>query len=95
MKHHKMSYPLQLKLRLDTLWGIGKVNGYLNENKLGVKVEDVDQFLLLLCSLPTSHKSFRDLMIYSRERITLDDVKSNLNNEMIDIEKGIIEYPKR
>jgi gag-polypeptide of LTR copia-type len=61
--------------------------------KLGVKVEDEDQTLLLLCSLPASYKSFRDLMIYSRERITLEDIKGNLktmlhlDNEMTNIKK--------
>jgi gag-polypeptide of LTR copia-type len=62
--------------------------------KLGVKVDDEDQALLLLCSLPASYKSFRDLIVYSRDMIILEDVKSNLkimlhlDNEMTNIEKG-------
>jgi gag-polypeptide of LTR copia-type len=61
--------------------------------KLDVKVEDEDQALLLLCSLFASYKLFRDLMVYSRERIILEDVKSNLktmlrlDSEMTNIEK--------
>jgi hypothetical protein len=59
-----------------------------------LKVEDEDKVFLLLCFLLISYKSFRDLMVYSREIITLEDVKSNLktmlhlDNEMINIENG-------
>jgi gag-polypeptide of LTR copia-type len=95
---------LWLKLRIYTLRmdkgtyicdHLVKFTPILNDlAKLGVTVEDEDQALLLLCSLPASYKLFRDLMVYSRERITLEDVKNNLrtmlhlDNEMTNIEKG-------
>jgi gag-polypeptide of LTR copia-type len=95
---------LRLKLRLYTLCmeestsisnHITKFTSILNDlDMLGVKVEDEDQALLLLCSLPASYKTFRDMMVYSREKITLEDVKSTfqaklyLYNEMTNIEKG-------
>jgi gag-polypeptide of LTR copia-type len=45
---------------------------------LGIKIEDEDQTLLLLCSLFASYMAFRNMMMYSREKITLEDVKSTL-----------------
>lgn len=54
---------------------ISEFASLLNDlDKLGAKVEDEDQALLLLCSLPPSYKAFKDIMI----NITLEDVKSNL-----------------
>jgi gag-polypeptide of LTR copia-type len=47
-------------------------------DRLGVKVEDEDQILLLLCLLSTSYKVFREMIVYSREKIILEDVKSTL-----------------
>ena len=79
---------LRLKMRLYTLRmdegtsvssHIAEFTSILNDlDKLGVKVEEEDQALLLLCSLPSSYKAFRDMVVYSREKITLDDVKSNI-----------------
>ena len=96
---------LRLKLRLYTLRmdegtslsvHIADFTSILNDlDKLGVKVEDEDQALLLLCSLSGSFKAFRDIMVYSRDKITLEDVKSNLqaklhlDNEMTNVEKEI------
>jgi gag-polypeptide of LTR copia-type len=63
-------------------------------DRLGVKVEDEDQTLLLFCSLPVSYKAFRDMMVYNREKITLEDIKStlqaklHLDNEMTNVEEG-------
>ena len=95
---------LRLKMRLYTLRmdegislcdHLAEFTSILNDlDKLGVKVGDEDQALLLLCSLPASYKAFRDMMVYSREKITLEDVKSNLqaklhiDNEMTNVEKG-------
>jgi len=95
---------LQLKLRLYILHmvegtsifdHIVEFTSILNDlGKLDVKVEDEDQALLLLCSLPTSYKSLRDMMVYGREKISLEDVKGNLqaklhlDNEMTSVDKG-------
>ena len=96
---------LQLKLRLYTLHiaedtsisnHIVEYTSILNDlGKLDVKVEDEDQaLLLLLCSLPTQYKSLRDMMIYGREKISLEDMKGNLqaklhlDNEMTSVDKG-------
>ena len=79
---------LRLKSRLYTLRMSegGSVSEHISEfasiindlAKIDAKVDDEDQALLLLCSLPASYKGFRDMMIYGREKISLEDVKSNL-----------------
>jgi len=91
---------LRLKLRLYTLHmaegtSISEFTSILNDlGKLDVKVEDEDQALLLLYSLPTQYKSLRDMMIYGREKISLEYVKGNLqaklhlDNEMTSVDKG-------
>ncbi|OMO73383.1 Integrase, catalytic core [Corchorus capsularis] len=42
---------------------------------VGVKIEDEDLALILLCSLPRSFQNFRDTMLYGRDTIALKDVK--------------------
>jgi gag-polypeptide of LTR copia-type len=93
---------LRLKLRLYTLRmeeGISIFNHIMNFtsilndlDRLGVKVEDEDQALLLLYSLSASYEAFRDMMMYSRGKIILEVVKSTLqvklylDNEMTNVE---------
>ncbi|MFQ6631422.1 hypothetical protein Gotur_009337 [Gossypium turneri] len=43
-----------------------------------VKIKDEDQAMLLLCSLPSSYKSFRETLIYGREKLSFEDVKGHL-----------------
>ncbi|NAW06144.1 hypothetical protein FGF99_24850, partial [Salmonella sp. gx-f8] len=34
--------------------------------------------MLLLCSLPSSYKSFRETLIYDRDKLSFKDVKGHL-----------------
>ncbi|KAG8473853.1 hypothetical protein CXB51_035848 [Gossypium anomalum] len=51
----------------------------LNDLKnVEVHIDDEDQAMLLLCSLPPSYKSFRDTLIYGRDKLSFEDVKGHL-----------------
>jgi len=43
--------------------------------RIGIKVDDEDKAMVLLCSLPNSYKGF---ILHSRDSLTLEDVKNNL-----------------
>jgi gag-polypeptide of LTR copia-type len=45
---------------------------------IGIKTEDEDKAMILLCSLPNSYKSFKKIILHSRDSLTLEDVKNNL-----------------
>ena len=47
-------------------------------DNVDVNIEDKDQTLLLLCSLPPSFKNFRKTLIYEKDFISLEDVKKSL-----------------
>ena len=42
------------------------------------KINDEDHAMLLLCTLPLSYKYFRKTLIYSRDDIYMNGVKSSL-----------------
>ncbi|KAH1032202.1 hypothetical protein J1N35_044376 [Gossypium stocksii] len=51
----------------------------LNDLKnVEVHIDDEDQTMLLLCSLPLSYKSFRETLIYSRHKLSFKDMKGHL-----------------
>ncbi|MFQ6647258.1 hypothetical protein Gotur_019654 [Gossypium turneri] len=51
----------------------------LNDLKnVEVHIDDEDQTMLLLCSLPLSYKSFRETLIYDRDKISFEYVKGHL-----------------
>ncbi|GKD86759.1 retrovirus-related pol polyprotein from transposon TNT 1-94 [Tanacetum coccineum] len=46
--------------------------------RVGVKLDDEDQALILLCSLPGSYENFVDTMLYGRTTISVNDMKDAL-----------------
>ncbi|KAL5788067.1 hypothetical protein ACOSP7_005016 [Xanthoceras sorbifolium] len=48
---------------------------------LDVKIDDEDQALLLLYSLPSSYRHFRETMLYGKDTISLKDVKIALETK--------------
>jgi hypothetical protein len=47
---------------------------------IDIKIDDEDQALILLCSLPEFFDNFINSMLYGRDTISLIDVKSALNS---------------
>lgn len=45
---------------------------------IGIKLEEEDQALLLICSLPTSYENLCNSMLYGRDTIKLEDVKASV-----------------
>jgi hypothetical protein len=52
----------------------------LDMKNIDIKVDDEDQALILLCSLPDSFDNFVNSMLYGRDTISLTDVKFALNS---------------
>ena len=52
----------------------------LDLKNIDIKVDDDDQALILLCSLPDLFDNFVNSMMYSRDTISLVDVKFALNS---------------
>ncbi|MFQ6630875.1 hypothetical protein Gotur_008920, partial [Gossypium turneri] len=51
----------------------------LNDLKnVEVHIDDEDQAMLLLCSLPPLYKSFKETLIYGRDKLSFEDVKGHL-----------------
>ena len=62
---------------------IAEFTSIINElDKIEVVVEDEDQALLLLCSLPSSYNSFREAIIYGgKATVKINEVKEHLLNK--------------
>ena len=71
-----------VKYHMDELTSI-----IIDLDNVDVKIEDEDQALLLLYSLPPSFKNFRETFIYGKNLISLKDVKKSLlSKELMDRE---------
>ncbi|MFQ6656064.1 hypothetical protein Gotur_026331 [Gossypium turneri] len=46
--------------------------------KAKAHIDSEDQAMLLLCFLPPSYKSFRETLIYGRDKLLFEDVKGHL-----------------
>ena len=74
----------------------GSIKGHIEEfnsivtdlENVDIKVDDEDQALQLLFSLPSSYKHFSETLLYGRESITLKDVKAALLSKYI-LNKGL------
>ena len=53
----------------------------LDLENIDVSIDDEDQALLLLSSLPRSYAPFKDTLLYARESLTLDAVQATLNSK--------------
>ncbi|MBA0860789.1 hypothetical protein Goshw_021288 [Gossypium schwendimanii] len=62
----------------------------LNDLKnVEVKIDDKDQTMLLLYSLPSSYKFFRETLIYGRDKLSFEDLKGHLlSKDKLDNEFG-------
>ncbi|MFQ6665045.1 hypothetical protein Gotur_031926 [Gossypium turneri] len=49
-----------------------------NLNNIEVHIDDENQAMILLCFLPPSYKSFRETLIYGRDKLSFEDVKGHL-----------------
>ncbi|MFQ6651489.1 hypothetical protein Gotur_023797 [Gossypium turneri] len=63
----------------------------LNDLKnVEVHIDDKDQAMLLLCSLPPLYKSFKETLIYGRNKLSFEDVKGHLlSGDKLDNEFGL------
>ncbi|GJV09937.1 hypothetical protein Tco_1351478 [Tanacetum coccineum] len=70
-----------------------KLGDYIDEfNKLildlvniDIEIEDEDQALMLLTSLPSSYENFMETLLYERESLIMEDVLATLNSRELKI----------
>ncbi|GKB22040.1 zinc finger, CCHC-type containing protein, partial [Tanacetum coccineum] len=52
----------------------------LDLTNIDIEIEDEDQTLMLLTSLPSSYENFVETLLYRRESLTMEDVQATLNS---------------
>ena len=55
----------------------------LDLNNLGVKIDEEDQAIILLSSLPKIYEHFVDTILYGKDTLTMSEVKAALNSKEI------------
>ena len=68
-----MAEGTSIKLHLDDFSSI-----IMDLENTDEKIKDDDQALLLLCSLSFSYKNFSETLVFGRDDISINDVKSSL-----------------
>ncbi|KAK5839455.1 hypothetical protein PVK06_008249 [Gossypium arboreum] len=79
-----------------TRFDIGKFDGVTKFQSMNVdvKIDNEDHAMLLLCFLPFSNKSFRETLIYGRNKLSFEDMKGHfLSKEKLDNEFGLDNKP--
>lgn len=48
---------------------------------IGVEIDQDDQYIMLLSSLPMAYEHFVDVMLYGKDTLTMDEVRAALNSK--------------
>lgn len=59
----------------------------LDLENIDVTIDDEDQALLLLCSLPKSYSHFKETLLFGRDSVSLDEVQAALNSKELNERK--------
>ena len=59
----------------------------LDLENIDVTIDDEDQALLLLCSLPKSYSHFKETLLFGRDYVSLDEVQAALNSKELNERK--------
>ncbi|KAL3623657.1 hypothetical protein CASFOL_032473 [Castilleja foliolosa] len=80
----KKLYTLQMESGKEIRKHMDEYNKILLDlNAVGVKIDEEDQAIILLSSLPKSYEHIVDTMLYGKETLTMTEVKSVLNSKEI------------
>ncbi|GKC57944.1 retrovirus-related pol polyprotein from transposon TNT 1-94 [Tanacetum coccineum] len=55
----------------------------LDLENIDIEIEDKDQALMLLTSLPSSYKNFMETLLYGKESLTMEDILATLNSRKL------------
>ena len=78
----KKLYTLQMEDTKDLRKHLDEFNKImLNLNSISVKIEEEDQAIILLSSLPKIYEHFVDTMLYGKQTLTMVEDKATLNSK--------------
>lgn len=76
----KKSLPNKLYL-IRFIWRKGKTWESTSIKNINIKIDEEDQAILLLSSLPNAYEHFMDTILYGKQSLTMAEVKSALNSK--------------
>nr|KYP53379.1 Retrovirus-related Pol polyprotein from transposon TNT 1-94 [Cajanus cajan] len=59
----------------------------LDLENIDVTIDDEDQALLLLCSLPRAYSHFKETMLFGRDSVSIDEVQAAINSKELNERK--------